>query len=912
MMADWHRELTNRLAALRLRPEREAEIVEELSQHLAEHVQYLVAGGADPAAARAAALTDLDQPGELARRLADIEARSPLRLPPPGAPARGRWLHAGLQDVRHALRALRRTPGFTVTVIVTLALTIGPTTAILSIGNWLLWRPTPGVADADRLAVVWFGEWRGARSVSPSGLSYLNLADLRGASQTLSGIAGLQEGAVSLATGSLPPTVAGSGWVTANALDVLGVRLAAGRMFTADDERLPNGALVAIVSEGLARRAFGGPDEALGQRVILNGRPLSIVGVVAAPFAGTEPFGRTDVWYPGATYGYVNHFTPSEPLSRTDGIFYSFVVRLAPGATFDTAQAELDVLVPALADRHPDENGKFKTVRARMFPGLGPMVLQRAGFAHNVGGLLAIGGVLLLLGCANVANLLMMRGVRTRRERAIRLALGASHTRLVQLQLTETAVVAIAGGALGVVLALWLKQILATLMLPGLDPGGLPDVPLDGRVLAMALCVALGCGLLAGLVPAFIGAKVPPVATMAETGTRAVTGSRRLRTGLAVVQLALSLALVIGALLLVTSLRQLYRVDLGFDPSGVSVHGLDPSGHGYTADRFAGYYDGIMDRLRGASGFQAVSLAFRAPFGSGRTLRLRHPAGGERDRIETYANAVSTTYFETLGIPLLRGRGFLENELATRSDVAIIGAGLARRLFGDGEAIGRPIVLAERSARELRVVGVVGDTHWRNVTGEPDLLLYFPWGDAAIGTYEASLIVKSPAPLRNVAARVEAAAAEVDPTLPVNWSVAMTSRIDEELADQRVFAWMLSLLGWLGFTLAAVGLYGLLAQSVSERTREFGVRIALGSDRRGVFGLVLRQAAWIGALGTAAGLVLAYFGSQLIETRLYGVTRLDPLAYAAAAVALAVVVLLAGVWPARTATRIQPVEALRE
>jgi putative ABC transport system permease protein len=913
MMADWHRELTDRLAALRLRPEREAEIVEELSQHLADHVQHLVAGGGDPADARAAALADLDQPGELARRLAAIEARPPLALPPPGAPPRGRWIRERLQDVRHSLRALRRAPGFTMTAVATLALTIGPTTAILSMGNWLLWRPTPGVSDADRLAVVWFGEWRGTRSVSiRGGVSYLNLDDLRRASRTLDGIAGLREGSVSLAAGALPTAVADSGSVTANTFDVLGVRLAAGRTFTPAEDQPPHGAHVAIVSEGLARRGFGSPDEAIGRRVLVNGRPLSIVGVLAAPFAGTQPFNRVDVWYPGATESYVHHLGRTDPPSRGDGIFYDFVVRLAPGATFDRAQAELDVLLPALADRYPDENGMFRTVRARMFPGLGPMVLQRAGFAREVRDLLIIGGVLLLLGCANVANLLMMRGVRTRRERVIRLALGASRARLVQLQLTESALVALAGGALGLALALWLTQFIAMLILPGFAPGTLPEVPLDARVLAMTFAVAVGCGLVAGVIPGLVGANVRTVPAFADAGGRSISGSRRLRTGLAVVQLALSLALVVGALLLVTSLRHLYRVDLGFDPAGVSVHELDPGRHGYTPDRFALYQDGILQRVSGAPGIAAASLSFRAPFGSGRTMELQDPAGGERDRIETYANAVSATYFDTLGVPVLRGRGFLPEELAPRSGVTVISARLARRLFGDAEPIGRRIVLAGRSARELRVVGVAGDTHWRNVTGEPDLLLYLPWGDAAIGTDDANLIVKSAMPLRDVVARVEAAAADVDPTLPVNWSVAMSSRIDEELSDQRVFAWMLSLLGWLGFTLAAVGLYGLLAQSVSERTREFGIRIALGSDRRGIFGLVLRQAGWIGALGTAIGLVLASVGSRLIESQLYGVTRLDPVVNASAAALLAGVVLAAGLWPARTATRIQPVEALRE
>lgn len=915
-MAEWRRELVEHLAGLRLRPERESEIVEELSQHLDDRVRELIAAGADPAAARAAALADLDAPGELARRLRDVEAPSPQQLPPPGSPARGWWLHDRWQDSRHAVRALRRRPGFAVTVIATLALTIGPTTAILSVGNWLLWRPAPGVSDPSRLAVVWFGEWRSERSVSPSGVSYLNLDDLRSASRTLSGIAGLQEGRANLAVGALPPAVTGVGWVTANVLDVLGIRMVAGRTFVPEDDELPYGGHVAVVSEGLARRAFGEPANAIGQRVLLNGRPLSVIGVLPAEFTGIEPFSRVDVWYPGAAYEHVNHFTNPRPVTRTNGLFYSFVARLAPGVSADAAQAELDVLVPALAEQYPEENEKFTSVRARVFAGLGPRVLQRDRYAKLVVVLLAVGGTLLLVGCANVANLLMVRGVRTRRERAIRLALGASRSRLVLLHLTETALVTLSGAALGVAVAFWLAQLIAMLILPGTDPGTLPHVPLDARVLVMTLGVSGLCGLAAGLAPALMASGVEPGSALAEGGSRSVTSTHRLRTGLAVVQFALSLALVTGALMLVTTLRHLHAVPLGFDPAEVSLHILDPRTHGYAPDRARTYLDDILERVRQAPGITTASLSRLYPFGSGFSMRVQAPAGGDQPHIDVYANAVTAAYFDVLRIPLVRGRLFSEDETAGRgdSDVIIIGERLSRRLFGEVEPIGQRVLLpstAQSPVRELRVVGVVRDVRWNSVLDEPPLFLYGPFGHAAFPMSYATLLVRSPLPQREVAARVGAAALEVDPTLPVQHSRALSAEIDRSLADRRVFAWMLSLLGWLGFVLAAVGLYGLLAQGVTERTRELGIRIALGSSRTRVFGLVLRQAVWIGTFGTAAGLMLAYFGSRLIDAQLVGVTRLDISVYLTAAASLAAVVLVASLWPARAATRIEPVEALR-
>ncbi len=917
-MSVWRRELAERLAALGLKPEREAEIVDELTQHLEDRVRDLVARGADPGVAHDEALADLDEPGELARRLVEIVPR-PLNLPPPGAPSRGRWFQARWQDVRHSARSLRRSPAFTATVIATLGLTVGPTTAMLSIGNWLLWRPTPGVVQPDRLAVVWVGQWKNSRSFSPSGgLSYLNLDDLRRTSKTLTAITGVQEGRVNLAAGNLSPTVAGAGWVTADFFEALGIRVAAGRSFRLEDDQLPAGAQVAIVSDGLARRAFGGAAGAVGGRLMLNGRPLTIVGVLPPAFAGTEPFSRVDVWFPGATYAYVNHFGgPARWATRADGLFYSFIVRLAPDASFAMAQAELDVLVRGLAVSHPTENREFESARAWLFEGLGPPVLLRDSYRRLVSVLLAVGGALLLLGCANVANLLMVRSVSRRREHAVRLALGASAGRLLLLNLTEAGLLSAGGAALGVALAVWLKQFVATLLLPQIAQGPEFIVPLDTRVLAMALGVSTGCGLAAGLVPALLNARTTSVGALGDAGGRWVTGTQRVRAGFAVAQLAVSLALVTGALMLVATLRNLNAIDLGFDPDGVTVHAMDPTGHGYLAERASVYYRTIIERLDGAPGVDSLSISFRAPFDSGRRMRLQDPAGGGRDSIEVYANAVSGAYFDVLGMPIIQGRGFTDTEALTpggTSAAAIVSETLARRLFGDHNPIGRHVVVPRTAARpehELTVMGVAPDVHWRSVTTDPELFLYLPFNSPDVGVRSATLLVKSRLRLGEIAQRVETAARDVDPTLPITYSTALRTNIDRALGDRRVFAWVFSMLGWLACVLAAVGLYGLLAQSVAERTREFGIRMAMGSGRAHIFTLVIGQAAWIGAMGTILGMGLAFLGSRLVESQLYGLTRLDPGVYLVAAASLGTVVLLAGLWPARTATRIEPVEALR-
>ena len=914
-MADWRRDLTDRLSGLSLRPEREAEIMDELSQHLDDDVRERMAGGADAETARAEALAELDTPGTLLRRLAAIEQRQPLVLPPPGAPARGRWLQARWYDVKHAVRSLGRAPIFTATVLLTFGLTIGPTTAIITVGNWLLWRPTPGVTDARQLGVMWTGEWRdNANSVSVSGVSYANLQELQRASRTITGFAGMQEGSVSVGAEGVAPSYVSGAWVTANAFEVLGVPLVAGRPFRPEDDREPFGERVAIVSEGYARESFGRPERAVNQPVYLNGRSMTIVGVASARFRGITPLSRITVWYPATTYGYVNHFDRPISETRADGIFYTFVVRLAPGATFQDAQAELDVTVPALAQSHPDENGKFKTVRAKLYPGLGPRELQRQRYGELVRVLLAIGGALLLLGCANVANVLVVRGVRNGRDRAIRLALGASRARLIALQLTESGLLAAGGGLLGLLLAGWLKHLIVTLLFPGV-PDTYLEVPLDLRVLGFTLAVSLACGLVAGLAPALVNRRAGLAQSIAAGGNRSVTSTRWLRSGFAGLQLALSLALVTGSLLLAATLRNLHAVDLGFDPTNVTRHIVDPTRHGYKQDRALVYFQDVLGRMKGRPGVEAVSISGLSPFSSSYRVRVQDPAGANRPPINVLSNAVNADYFTVLRTPIVRGRTFTDAEAMTPANATtlpvVISENLATRLFGSIEAAGRSFFIpraGNNATREAVVVGVVRDVFWNNLTGDKPLFLYQPYPQMQ---RSGVILVRSPLAEAEVTRLVETVTREVDASIPVSMSQPLMGSIDSEVSEQRTFAWVLSLVGWTAFVLAAVGLYGLLAQSVTERTREFGIRLAIGAGRPRIFALVLRQAAWIGVVGVIAGLTIAAFGTRLIESQLVGVTRLDSWTYVLSAAVLVAIVFIAGVWPARTATRIQPVDALR-
>jgi predicted permease len=828
------------------------------------------------------------------------------------------------QDARYALRALRRTPGFALTVVAVLALTIGPTTAILSIGNWLFWRSPPGVVEPHRLAVVLFGEWRGTTSLSPRSLSEPNAADLLKSSRTLAGLAGWQETSASLAADGVPPRQISMTHSTASYFDLLGVRPAAGRPFAVEEDRPPFGSPVALIGDRLARGVFGGPEASLGRSMLINGRPLSIIGVMPPGFVGASPFSEVDVWIPSATYYHVRHFSEASMrgrATRADGFFYTFIARLVPGASAEALQAELDVLVPALAQQYPEDNSEFTKARARVFPGLGPNEMQRAQYQGLVRNLLMVGGVLLLLGCANVANLLLSRGVRRQHELAVRLALGASRRRLVQQLLTESCVLALVGAAVGAGLALGLKQVIATLLLPGVAGSGVElHVPLDTRVLIATLGVSVTCGLLAGLLPAWLssmGSSRRVGAAIGRHGLRTATGRSWVRSGLAVAQLALSLALVTNATLLVVTLRNVGATDIGFDPHSVSIHFLDLGSHGYSTDRSMAFNRDLVSRLAGDTAFRGASLSTGIPPNCGFSRDVLDPAGDGRQTIEICENFITDDYFRAMGQTVLLGRIFTPAETVTPAPAAgapiVVSESLSRRLSGDQIALGRRITFPptrSEPAHERLVVGVVRDV--RSPLREPELLAYTPF---VIGTaYSArrpTVMVRTDRPLRDAGERVRAHVAAIDPSLAMSAPRLMTDWLARQVANRRAFAWVLTLLGGLGFVLAAVGLYGLLAQIVTERAREFGIRMAIGADRRHVIGLVVRLAVWIAVLGGAAGLALAAFGSRLVESQLVGVGRFDPVLYAVSVALLGAVILAACLIPAARAARVDPVDVLR-
>lgn len=920
---DWRREIRARLEPLRLAPERESEIVEEVAQHLDDRFGELMAMGRTEGDAAAEAWRELEAADVLRRGVSQVERPAPLDLPPPGAPSKGRLFTSLTSDIRLAFRTLRQNPSFSLPVLLAFALSVGPTTAILSLANWVMWKPVAGVQRSDDLGLVYFANWFEDGSVAPWGISYPNVADLAVASQALTGLAGVEESSATLVGDDGVPLPISTAAVTANFFELLGMRLSAGREFRREEDLPPRGAAVAIISEGFAQSAFGGPAEAIGRRITVNRTPLEVVGVAAPEFGGLFRLSRVQVWITGATAPVVSGLAESRISgTRARGLFSMFVVRRRPGHAWPSVEAELRQLTHQLAERFPQDNARLLStkrgaVTPRLFPSLGEHPLRGKGPDTTMRLLFGVAAILLVLGGANVANLMVFRAVRRDREIAVRKALGASRARLVQWQLTESWLLALGGATLGLLLALALKQVLQQLLFSA--PSGVDvSVPLDFRVVGLTLGVATFSGITAGLAPAWIASRGRLTAVLGTMGTRTATRARHLRSGLAIAQLSLSLTLLIGAVLLLSSVRNLRSVDLGFEPADLTTLNVDLSSHGYSESAALAFWRDLHTSVENGRRFSAVAVSSTAPFGGKSINRLRRPDAPSAEPLMIAGTSVSHEYFRTVSTPIIKGREFTADEAyaqrASNPTPVILNELLAIRLFGTIDVLGHALREASTNQSpdtDLRIIGVVRDSNWDTLRGNPEPFIYKPLGRLDRRILRATVLVRSPQPSPEVTAIVRESAARLDRSLPLTAGASMTAKIETAISRPKLFAWTFSVLGSLGFILAALGVYGLVAQSTAERTREFGIRIALGAGRSHIVGLVSRFAVTIAVAGTAGGIGLAYAGSRALVSMLFGISAVDARVYAAAAASLAVVVAVACVIPSLRAIRVQPVDVLR-
>jgi predicted permease len=815
-----------------------------------------------------------------------------------------------LQDLRFAFRQLGKSPGFTLTTVLTLALGIGANTAIFSLFNALVLRPVPA-KDPARIVNV----YRTVANESRFGVfSYPEYVDYRDSNTVFSGLAAFTGARVTLTAGSNKGLGSGAGetlqtlLVSGNYFSVLGVGAASGRMFTAEEDQTANSHPVVVLSHNLWQRRFEGDPNVVGSALTLNSVSYTVVGIAPRDFEGTTP-DPPDIWVPMAMQGNVRPGV--NILEDRDSMSLQVVGRLKPGIRREQAQAEMTVLAQQFAQSNGDKSHPISvTLTSGTF--LNPQEFDDVLPVAVL--LMAAVGLVLLIACANVANLLLARGASRQREIGIRLSLGAGRGRLVRQLLTESMLLAFAGGAAGLVVAWWTADLLLASLHP---PGGQRfslGVNLDFRVLSYTLLLSAMTGFACGLLPALRSSKQELAAAI--RGEWSAFGQRvtksRLRGGLVVSQVAVSLLLLVGAGLLVRALEKAQTVAPGFEMKNVYVMSADLNLHGYDPARATGFQRELTERLEAMPGVKSVGLARTAPLGSSFAItRIAvqgqvTPPGFHLPNVNF--NTVSPGYFETLGIPIVRGRGFNPRDIAVEARVAVVSESLARRYWPGENPIGKRFNGGGASAYR-EVIGVAKDV--RNVylwTGaEPFLYLPLSPGDSP----DMQFFVRTEG---NAASLMGIAVPEAVRTIDRSLRVS-TRRLDENLAlwiwPSQIGALLAGVLGFFALLLASAGIYSVIAYSVTQRTREIGIRMALGSQNSGVLRLLLREGMRLVGVGLAIGLVASIGGSRLLAKFLYGLSALDGLAFVGVSVLLAAVALLACWIPARRAIRVDPMVALR-
>src|SRR5258708_2080271 len=805
------------------------------------------------------------------------------------------------QDLRLSIRHLWSRPGFTVTVVLTLALGIGANATIFTWIRAVLLASLPGIEQPDKLVEI----WGATHNNSALSTSYLDYQEFRHRNNVLSGLIDHQILPLNLGRGEKPERV-WAGIVSANYFDVLGVKAQIGRTFLPEEDRTPNSHPVAVLGYGLWQRRFGADPSILGQKITLNEHDFTVIGVApkdfGSPFAGLA----LDVWTPVMMKDYVArpHFSLTDRGSR----WLMVMGRLKPGATVPQAQANIAAIAKHLEQEYPQTNEQMGVAVYSVLQS--PFSLKQ-DMRPALAILMAAVAVVLLIACANVANLLLARATSRRKEIALRLALGAGRRRLVQQMLTESFVLASLGAALGLAIAFWTARSLAAFLPPYPSRPSFATRP-DVVVFAFTLGLTVITTLLFGLAPTLHASKKDLVTAMKENTARVGRGPRKvsLRHALVIIQVDLSMVALISAGLFVRSLRQAYRADPGFDPHGVLLASFDPFLSGYDESRGREFYRRLVERVRTVPGIQSATLARRLPFTvdgiAFANVAIDGYAPAKDEDMRLNYETVGPQYFQTMRIPFVHGRDFDERDQEGARGVVIINETMARRYWPGGDALGRRLKLTKDW---LEIIGIAKDVKYRSLREAPQPFLYLP----LLQDYRSNMILvaRTATEPEQMSRSVRAVIAALDPGIPIFDVKTLEEHVGVSLYLQRMAATLLSIFGLLALSLAAIGLYGVMAYSVSQRTRELGIRISVGAERRDIFKLILGQGLVITVVGLLAGLVAAFAVTRLTARLLYGISATDPVTFIVIALLLLCVTLLACYFPARRATKVDPMTALR-
>lgn len=933
-----------RFRSLLTRGRVERELSDELRFHLERQIEEKIAEGVAPEEARYAALRELGGVEQIREECRDMRRVS--------------YIENLIQDVRYGLRMLAKSPGFTAVIVLSLALGIGANTAIFSLIDAVLLKALP-VQNPQELALLnWSSHgWangiignvagdmdqdKAGRMTSPS-FTYALYEEIRTHGDVFSSMLALAGNGsdVNLGYQGTPGRADGE-LVSGTFFSTLGVGPIIGRVITPEDDRF-GASPAAVISYAYWERRFGRDTGVVGRRITVNAVPFTIVGVCPPEFYGVQPGRAVDVWLPLHTQPLVepswsrqgwngSGAPPVNALFATSGDWWVVIMgRLKPGVTFQHARPELEVLLQQAMAPDVKASTKPETIPhldiSAASKGLNDV---RHQFSKPLFILMTVVGLVLLIACANVANVLLARASTRQREIAVRLAIGAGRRRLIRQLLTESMLLAVVGGLIGLLFAFWGTHVLMAFMSSGRDPVVLSVTP-DPRVLGFTAAISVLTGILFGLSPALRAIRVDLTPSLKESGTRlpgASQGRGGMRLGLGktlvIVQVGLSLLLLVGAGLFVRTLINLEQVNPGFDQHNLLLFGIDPTQDGHTGQRLVSFYQELTRRISALPGALSASASSNTLVGGGGNAVMTHilgytpkPAENEKGFLAAL-DTVGPGFFETMHLPLVLGRIITEGDTEAAPKVAVVNETFARNYLGNGNPIGRQFSPGDPKASPIEVVGVVRDAKFFDLREEIPPTIYLPFlqavsgHDAVLGALGAMHFeVRTASDPTAIASAVRQVAQSMDPNLALYDVRTQTDQINQTLFQERLFARLTGFFGILATLLACIGVYGIMAFATTGRTHEIGIRMALGAGRGQIMSMVLRETFVLLAVGIAAGALVALGTLRLVATLLYGLKPTDPLTVAVAALLMLAAAAVAGYVPARRAATVDPMVALR-
>ncbi|HTQ62238.1 MAG TPA: ABC transporter permease [Candidatus Solibacter sp.] len=895
----------SRLLGLFGKKRRDSELEAELSAHIEALTEENMRRG----------MSERDARHSARREFGGLEQAKELYREQRGLP----FFETLAQDLSYALRMLVRSPGFTAVTVLTLALGIGANTSLFSLINSVLLANLP-VGHPEQLVVIKYTDARAQEAEDD--FSYPMYEAIRDKNIVFSNVltrAGLNfnagyDGQSERAVGEL---------VSGNYFETLGVQPFLGRLIGPEDDRQPGASPVAVLSYVYWQRRFGSDPSVVGRDFILNNHPIRIIGITPPQFYGTEMARNPDIRVP-MMMTTVFRPVPANRMQSARHRWITVLARLKPDISRARAQASLDILYHQVLAAELQELGSSVSAHDKEQTLLSRIQLDpgNQGFAHLRGEMerplllmFGVTGIVLLVACANLANLLLARNAKRKQEISVRLAIGAGRRRLIRQWLTESLLLSLIGGFAGIIVAYWAKTALLD-FLPANYSANL-HAPMDVRVLGFALVASLVTGLLFGLAPALQLSRTK-VSFVLRHQAPSIASSEKLfslRSALIFLQVALSLPLLIGAGLFLHSLRNLRGVDTGFVKENVFLATLNPAMNGYPQERIKSLYDDVLARVRTLPSVRAASLTTSSVISGSwdqEGVKVEGYRPGPDENMSPNAAVISPGYFETLGIPFVEGRDFTEQDTAGRPKVVIINETMAHYFFGKKDPLGKKIGTSDdpKAPPDMEIIGVVKDAKYVHLWESPRRHFYTAMGQEP-HLFDMTLQVRTSGDPEEIGGLVRAQVHDLDTNLPLYATTTLQVQIDNSLTQERLLTWLSSLFGLLATLLASLGLSGVVAFSVARRTREIGIRMALGAQPSDILRSVVSRMSVLVTLGIVVGLGAALELSRLLGSMLYEVKAVDPLAFVGASLLLGIVAAIAAYWPARHATQIDPVVALR-